>query len=266
MGLIRGALAVLASTVFFFAVLSSAIFFTIGNSLDYETVEEKVIDFSGQLMGGINLLQEIDNHLDDAEDFCRTSTQDYKLSYQNYSFRFSCNDLNKSVSEILNKTVKNFVADSYYEEYNCKFWDCFEKYPITFLVSEKSQAYWYKLLYFALTAVLISAIALFFLIHKKSHLPFLAGALIILASLVVLGISKLLAALSSDILSEIIGVFFSKSAFVFIRMMIIAGIVLFVGLFIEFYRVGFKVYNLFSKMEAAAKVDKLSKEKTKDKK
>ncbi len=248
MGFIRGGLIVLASTIFFFASLSSAIFFTIGSSLNYSEVQNKTLDLVGHISDQINLTQAMSSQLSIIKTYCKTNPN-YVFNYQDYNFRISCRDANKSISTLVNDAIGNFVSDSYYEEYNCKFWDCFEKYPPTFLVSEKFQAYCYNLFYFSLIAFALSAVALFLLVKRKRHLPFLAGGLIILSSLVVLAISKLSSIFSNQIVSAIINIFFSRAGFVFFRMIIIAVIILFAGLVIEFYRVGFKIYNLFSKLE-----------------
>ncbi len=248
MGFIRGALVVLASTIFFFAVLSSAVFFTIGSSLDYSTVQNKTVDLAGHITEQINLTQMIGSKLSIAKTYCKTG-QNYVFKSGDYNFRLSCEGINQSISSLLGNIMKNFVSDSYYEEYNCKFLDCFGKYPITFLVSAKIQAYCYKLFYFSLTALALSAAALALLMKKRRHLPFVAGGLIILSSLIILGISKLLKVLPNKLVSEIIGIFFSKAGSVFIIMIIIAAIILLAGLVIEFYRAGFKLYNLFSKLE-----------------
>lgn len=99
-----------------------------------------------------------------------------------------------------------------------------------------------------MTALLISGIALFFLVKKKRHFPFVIGTTIIATSLIILALGNLFGSITNQIISQMISLFFSKSTFVFIRRVIIGALFLIAGLIIELYRVEFKIYNLFSKM------------------
>ncbi|HTZ42152.1 MAG TPA: hypothetical protein VMC07_03030 [Candidatus Omnitrophota bacterium] len=262
MGLIRGILFTAASTVFFFAVLLSALFFTVGSSLDYPNVQSQITALSGQFIQQNDLLQQIDNNLALAKRLCTSAGSDFKINYQNYTFRLPCKDVNQSASVILNDTIKNFVSDLYYTDYNCGFIDCFDKYQPTFLISEKSRNYWYHNLYFSMSAVLLSGVALFFLVKKKRHFPFLVGIFGVISALILLGISKALNSIPNEILSRITGIFFSKAGYIFLIMLIISAGFLFAGLVIEFYRVEFRIYNMFQKPEESGK-DKNQKAKKK---
>jgi len=247
MGLIRGALLVLASVIFFFAVLSSALFFTVSASLEYSAVQNQTVHFVEQLSSQINFTQELISNLPTIRDYCKTG-QDYALKYQNYTFRVSCNDINKSVSTIVDNTINNFVADLYYENYNCNYWDCLSTYSPTFLISEKSRNYWQNWLYYSLTALIISAAALLLLIKRKRHSPFVIGGTVLISSAILLGIGKLLSSISNSAISQLIAIFFSKSNFVFMRLLIIGAIILLIGLAMELFHVEFKIYTLLSKL------------------
>lgn len=259
MGLIKGALVVLASTIFFLAVLSSAIFYTIGTSLDHAAVEGNAIDLAGKISSGLNLTQELTSKMAVIKSTCRTA-QNYLINYGQYTFRVSCTDANKSISVMLNDTIKNFVNDLYYEEYNCNFLDCFSKYSPTFLISAKSQNYLFRLLYFSLTALILSAAALFLLTNKKRYYPFVTGFFIILSALILLGLGNLLNSFSNNLVATVAGIFFSKAEYISTILFIAGSALLLVGLIIELYRVEFKIYKMFSKMEESAKISNLQKQ------
>lgn len=248
MGLIRGGLFVLASVVFFLAVLSSAMFLIVSSSLDYKIVQNQTVNLLvNQLSNQINITHELDSRLLTIENYCQTGVE-YLFGYQNYTFRVTCADINKGSSSIINNTIRNFVQDIYYGNYSCNYWDCFNKYAPTFLISEKSRNYWQNWFYYSMVALLISAAALFLLIKKKRNLPFVAGGTIVTAALIILALGNLLGSIANGMISQIVNIFFSKSTFVFIRMIIIGGLLLIAGLVIELYRVEFKIYNLFSKL------------------
>lgn len=246
MGFIRGILLILASVVFFFAVLSSALFFTISASLEYSAVQNQTANIVGQLSSQINLTQELNSNLPKIKNYCSTH-EDYIIRYGNYTFRVSCEDMNKSVSTIVDNTINNFVSDLYYENYNCNYWDCLDTYSPTFLISEKSRNYWQNWLYYSITALIVSAAALLLLIKKKRHSPFVIGGTILFSSAIILAIGKLLNSISNEIISQVISIFFSKLNFVFIRLLVIGGIIMLIGLAMELFHVEFKIYNLLSK-------------------
>lgn len=247
MGLIRGTLLVLASVVFFFAVLSSALFFTVSTSLEYSAVQNQTVHLVEQLSNQINFTQQLTNNLPIIRYYCQTG-QDYALKYQNYTFRVSCNDINKSISTIADNTINNFVTDLYYENYNCNYWDCLNTYSPTFLISEKSRNYWQNWLYYSLTALIISAAALLLLIKKKRHSPFVIGGTILFSSAIILAIGKMLNSIPNEAISQVINIFFSKLNFVFIRLLIIGAIIMLIGLAMELFHVEFKIYTLLSKI------------------
>jgi hypothetical protein len=246
MGLIRGALLVFASVIFFFAVLSSAMFFIISASLEYSAVQNQTVNIAEQLSNQINLTQELNSRLATIRSYCGTK-ENYVFRYGNYTFRISCGDTNKSMSAIIDSTINNFVRDLYYENYNCNYWDCIDKYSLTFLISEKSRSYWQNWLYYSMTALIISAAALFLLIKKKRHSPFLIGATMLFSSAIILAIVRLLKSISNPDISQMIMIFFSKSNYVFVRLLIIGAIIMLIGLAMELFHVEFKIYNLLSK-------------------
>ena len=110
----------------------------------------------------------------------------------------------KHTSAIINDAIKNFVSNVYYQQYNCGYWDCFSKYsPPLFLISEKSQQYWSNLLYIALAVSVLSIVLLFFLFRRKYDLLFFSGGILVVFCLAILGIGKLLATLSNQVISNI---------------------------------------------------------------
>ncbi len=264
MGFVRGILFVLVSIILLLSVLSSSILFTVSSSLKYEVVQKQATNIVQLLSEQLNLTQQIDSNLGLIEAYCKTNS-DYVFSYQNYAFHFSCQDVN-STSLIINDTINNFVSDSYYKQYNCNYWDCFNKYsPPIFLISDKSQSYWNSLFYVSLAVAILSGIILFFLFKRKYDLLFLSGGAIIVSSLVILGIEKLLVTFSNQIISDMLLLFFSQSNFVFVRLLIAGIILVFAGLLVELFRAGFKIYNMFSRVGETDSDDKIKPQKDKKK-
>jgi len=178
------------------------------------------------------------------------------LSYQGLSVNITCNDTKNGISGLVSKTVKGFVNQIYYQKYNCNYWDCFNSSSSSglplFLISEMSRNYWRGIFYLAIAASAALAVGLVFFMKKREKLPILLGFLIMLSALPLLAIQKVLA-FFPKMVSDVAGVFFSQSNFVFWRMIILGGAVILVGLIIELFRAGFKIYNMFSHEEKKPK-------------
>lgn len=246
MGFIRGLLVVFVSIALLLSVLCSSIFYTISSSLDYGIVQTHAINVVQPWVEQMNLTQVINSEMGTINQYC-ASNSDFVFSYQGYTFQFSCQDVNNTQA-IINDAVKNFVSNIYYQQYNCTYWDCFSKYtPPLFLISEKSQQYWYNLFYISSIVAVLSAISLFFLFKRKYDLLFLSGGIFIASGLLILGIEKLVAILSNQIISNIALIFLSQTSFVFLRLIIAGGILILAGLIVELFRAGFKIYDMFSR-------------------
>ncbi len=264
MGFIRGLLVVFISIVLILSVLASSIFFTISSSLDYKNVQGPEINALQPIIAQLNLVEIINSKSSYIVEYCKTNS-DFVYNYQNYTLHFPCQDANNT-SLILNDTINNFVSDSYHQHFDCGYWDCFEKYsPEAFLISEKSHDYWSNLFYIALAAAVVSGVALIFLFKKKYDLLFLLGVALILSAFLISGIGKLITSLANQLLSSFSSIFFSQINSVFWKLIIAGGILIIAGLVVELFRVGFKIYDMFSRFrkggEDARKVKQPQKKK-----
>jgi hypothetical protein len=254
MGFIRGLLLVFVSIILLLSVLCSGIFYTISSSLEYNTVQNHAVSVIQPLVEQLNLTQIVDANKEIITTYCENNPE-YVFSYQGYTFQFSCQDIN-STSSIISDAIKNFVSNLYYQQYNCNYWDCFGKYsPPLFLISEKSQEYWLNLFYMALAASVLSIVLLFFLFRKKYDLLFFSGGVLVVSAFAILGIGKLLATLSNQLISNIALVFFSQTNLVFLRLVIAGGALIFAGLIVELFRAGFKIYNMFARFRKRGEED-----------
>jgi hypothetical protein len=246
MGFIRGLLLVFVSVILLLSVLCSGIFYTISSSLEYNTVQSHAIGVVQPLVEQLNLTQILEANHNIIAAYCKTNP-DYVFNYQGYTFQFSCQDINDTTL-IISDAIKNFVSNLYYQQYNCNYWDCFGKYsPPLFLISEKSQEYWLNLFYMALAASVLSIVLLFFLFRKKYDLLFFSGGVLVFSAFAILGIGKLLATLSNQLISNVAQVFFSQTNLVFLRLIIAGGVLIFAGLIVELFRAGFKIYDMFAR-------------------
>ncbi|MCL5730416.1 MAG: hypothetical protein M1165_02515 [Candidatus Pacearchaeota archaeon] len=224
--MIRGLLIVLSSVLLFVSLLIAGISWDLSSSLQYKSIEGNAVSFIGQISGQqINITQQIESGMNMLKFYCATN-QEYRATLQNYTFRLSCQSVNsgESASQLASEVITNFVSDAYNASYSCTYWDCFGKYPApTFLISRQAEFYWRSIFYYSLIAVLGLSAALFFLVEKKRNFPFVIGWNVVLASLPILGISKLLPILNNKLISDAASLFFSQSTATFIRMILVSA-------------------------------------------
>ena len=164
MGVIKGLLLVLVSTLFFLAVFSSFLTFTLASSLKYDNVKielTSLIKIFAEGQSGLN--EKLNEILPMMKIYCNTSSE-YVLSYENYTITIPCETILKGNSAIINYSSEEVIKQIYYKNYQCSFFDCFSKQqglPL-FLISETTRAFLISKFYI----LLASSIALFILNSK----------------------------------------------------------------------------------------------------
>lgn len=246
--MIRGLFVVLFSVLILLSMTVAGISWDLSSSLNYNQVQKQAVNLFPLIDQQLNLTQVLDSNLPAIKQYC-VSHSDFVFSYSGYVFDISCADVN-SESALINSTIKTFIASMYYKQYGCSYWSCFDSYSTpTFLISQESENYWSQIFYVSLAASALLAAVLLLFVRKKRSLPLLVGGLMILSSLPVFGIGKIISSVSNKTVSGIISLLFSQSSTIFFRMIIAGGIILFIGLVIELFYAGFKIYDMFSKDE-----------------
>ncbi len=249
--MIRGFLTVLASVALFLSMLVVGISWDISSSLNYSHVQDNAVNIAFEFLNLQPDMPQINSSIIYLKDLCRVNSY-IPLNFQGYSFNVSCSGIeNKSSSEILNDTLKSFVGSVYSSKYDCNYWDCFSQSPL-FLVSQKSYDYWNNIFRSSIGASILLSVALFFLVRKKQNLPFVIGPTAIISALPLLAVRKIISLLPQAF-SEISNIFFSQSEIIFIRMVVIGGIIIFIGLVLKLYEAESWLYKFFSKLSEKIK-------------
>jgi len=278
MGFIRGVLIVIASVLLFVSLLATGFFITVTFSLSYDSVQSQVhpivVQIIEEQIGEITILDTLTPYLDG---YCEENSEVVQ-DFEGYTFVFPCETIKLGKETLVEYSVNYLIEDFYYKEYSCEFWKCFEESDIPlFLISKYAQEYWRTLFFkFFLFSLILSA-GVILLSKRKSKGFFLTGILLILTSLIILKletigtfIAKLIISpismalteeTTSAVLSQVVGIFFSKSGTIFVWMFVIALILIGIGILLKLFKIGFKISNFFKKIEETAeKEDK--KEKT----
>ena len=267
MGFVRGALVVIVCVLLFVSLLATGLFITVSSSLTYDNVQPKVSSIATEIIqeqiGEVTIVDELTPYLDE---YCDTNSEIIQ-EFEGYTFVFPCDIVAGGTESIISYSVNYLVEDFYYKEYTCEFWSCLEESDIPlFLVSEYAKNYWKGWFFKAFLLSLILAAGLVLLSKRKSRGFVLTGAVVIVASIVVLQFSKIGAfvaklvlspisgALSGEtsqvVLADIVGIFFSSSNTIFVWMFVIALILIACGILLKLFKVGFKISAFFRRIES----------------
>jgi len=184
MGIFRGGLLILVSIMLFISILLGNIFLITSLSLDYETIQPKLIGITTNMANNeanLNQLLNINYHqiLDD----CKNQTEIYLTNYSiNYNYKVPCETATKGSTEIANYTIEKIIEKAYYKDYDCKFTECIRESPL-YIISETNKNKLKSNFNKALILSLILVAAIFVLVEKKRNTLIVTGIVIFLASL-----------------------------------------------------------------------------------
>lgn len=268
MGVIRGLLLVLVSTLFFLAVFSSFLTFTLASSLTYDNVKIELTslikNFAG-IQSGLN--EKINTIFPMMKTYCNASSE-YVFSFGNYTITIPCEKILQGNSAIINYSSEEVIRQIYYRDYNCSFLDCFSKQqglPL-FLISETTRAFLISKFYILLASSIALFILIFLLVEKKSNAGILSGISIIFAAFPLKILSGVLPKLFKSFgeFSGIFNVFFSAANSVFIKGIILGSLLILLGIVFKIFGIEMKIYDFISKFKKQP-VKEVIREKTKAK-
>ncbi|GAH58542.1 unnamed protein product, partial [marine sediment metagenome] len=188
--------------------------------------------------GDFNLTEEMEEAKEFMEEHCQNESS-YVFSEGGYTFVIPCDildEVEESPSALVEQGIENIIEQVYYDNYDCKFWNCFEETGLPlFLVSEKAKNYWQDKFYLTLIAFVVLVVLIFFLMENKQNTPIIVGSLLALSSLPLLWLEKIIgSSIAGDSYLALVGVFFSKIGSVFWIVFISGLIILGAGIALRF--------------------------------
>jgi hypothetical protein len=212
-------------------------------SLEYDVVKEKLIDSSDEFVREAGVYDNLVQTFPIIERHClENSFFDFDSGYG--IFNVPCEVVPNGVDAVFYYTLGEFVMNSYYDDYNCSFLQCWEetKSP-NFLISEKTKNYSSAKVYFLILASLVLTGLMFFLIEKRSNLPFIVGGLLIVISLIFMKLDSVLYLIEDKMIVGFVSVFLTKTYSVFVRLMSIGVGIFTVGIILKFFGIGFNIHR-----------------------
>jgi len=271
MGFIKGGLLVIISVFLFIILFLGNVFFVLSLSLDYENVQEELGPVLQNLtenklnitVGDFNLTEEMGEAFEFMREHCQNETA-YVFARGGYTFVLPCDlleEIDEDPQSLINQGMENIVEQIYYDDYDCEFWNCFQKTGLPlFLISEKAKNYWQDKFYFTLIAFAVMVILIFFLVEHKQNTLIIVGSILLLSSLPLLKLEKIIGSIIGNSYFAFIGVFFNKIDTVFWIVFFSGLIIIGAGIALRFLHRDF-IKKKFSKKDVQKLIKKSDEKK-----
>lgn len=242
MGFLRGGLLVVVSVILFISLLIGNTFLVFSSSLNYENLQTHLGPVIQDIAESQIEVENIEEGMDQLKEYCKAN-QDFVLEQSEYDFSISCSEvLSSDTEKIINNEVNDLLEEIYYKDYDCGFIDCFEEDSIPFfLISEKSQKYFYNKYYYLLLVSIILILSMFFIVENKMNFPIVVGSILVVSSLPFAKLGWLSSISSNKYFIEMMTLFFTSSRKVFLTMLIIGLIAIGIGVGLRFWGLGTKI-------------------------
>jgi hypothetical protein len=149
----------------------------------------------------------------------------------------------------------------YYKEHDCSFFGClWDSKNLNFLLSEQTYEYSWRKVNYLMFVSFILIIALFLLSEKRSNIPIVVGAFLVVLSLLFMKVDSFLYFVEDNIILSFISVFMTQAYNVFLRFMFLGVFTLVIAIVWKLFLIGFKVKKVidwFKEKTKEKKVDKL---------
>ena len=137
MGFIKGGLLVIIYVFLFIILFLGNVFFVLSLSLNYENVQEELGPILKNLTedkfnittGDFNLTKEMEEAREFMMEHCQNETS-YVFARGGYTFVLPCDlleEMDEDPQSLIDQGMENIVEQIYYDDYDCEFWNCFQK-------------------------------------------------------------------------------------------------------------------------------------------
>jgi hypothetical protein len=257
MAWIRGFFTVVVAVLIFFSVLSLNLFGILSSSLTYENVYEESSIIFEDVLQDLNVSSIIEKRYPAIVEFCENNSE-FVFGEEGYVFEIPCDSVIQGTDAVLQEGVKSVINKIYYGNYSEKVTDYLDEpqeAPL-FLISEKAHNFTSKIFYYSILLFIFLIVALFFLVNNKSNTFLLPGIFMVVISLLFFKINSFFSHLSDGILFQFLGIFFSRSFPVSMRLLIIGILLIAIAIVFKVFKVGFWVSSLIEKFKEKKNISK----------
>lgn len=238
MGFIRKSLFFIISLVLFFLLILGNLFLTLNLSLSYDNVKpelKKIIyNIIEKEIPDIN--DKIQENKDYLKLYCNGTQKEILINQQEFEVSIPCELSSNTSEEILNYSINKIVEDKYYEDYDCKGFNCFKQNKLPFfLVSKQMKDYCQDKFNLILILIIISILLLLIIAKEKINSIITTGIVISLASIPFSKLNSILLLFNSEY-SKFLSPFISQSPRVFTISFTIGVFILIIGILIKIFK------------------------------
>lgn len=246
MGLVRGTLIWILSALLLTSLTFGNLALTLSLSIGQDNFQEKFIENIASVVAEETQGDEqLEYGLENAKQFCLNNTE-FAVDVNGTEVSIPCERVEEGSQAVIEESINDLIIEQDSENVECDNpINCFIKYK-DFLFSEQAKNYWSNMFYLSLLITAIIIGAMFFVVEERLSLPISVGIMTIISSLPFFVINFILPAFKISFLKPV-SILFSQSYFVFLVMLSTGILLVILGFGIKFFKVGYKISELFDK-------------------
>ena len=246
MGLVKGTLMFLLTSLLLISLTFGNLALTLSLSIGQDNFQNEFVkNIASVIAEETQGNEEFEFGLENAKQVCLNNTE-FKVNVNGTDVSIPCERVQEGSQAVIEESIKDLVFEQESKSVKCDNpINCFIKYK-DILFSEEAKNYWNKMFYFSLVATLTIIGAMFFIVEEKLSLPISVGIMTVISSLPFFVINFILPAFKISFLKPV-SILFSQSYFVFLLMLGTGAVLITLGLGIKFFKMGYKISELFNK-------------------
>lgn len=263
MGFIRGGLVVIVSILMLVSLLTMNVFWTLNNSLEYNNLKTELLpvvnDFAESTL---NLSANLEKMYPVMVSYCQNNSE-FVLGQGEFTFTISCSKIKEGITPVKNKLLEDAMDSLYYKQYDCNFFDCFNKYqglPF-FIVSENTKDYFSSKFYLLVFVNLILLALLLLLTETRSNAFIISGVLMIISGIPFSKLSWILGMFAEKQYLQFFTFLFTQAFSIFVKCLILGAVLIAFGILWKIFSLGFRIKGFFDKFKGEKKEEKKSAKK-----
>jgi len=243
MGLIRGGLLFVISSLIMFTLLAANLSLTFSLSLEDNNLQSEILsDFSSGDQE-IDFTKEVEDNFDSLVEHCENNTS-FEFSQEGYEIDIPCEIVDQGPEAVVDEAFNDIIEGAIEQQYPDSGFSGFSK----LLFSSNASGYWLNYFYIILGILFVLVLIMFFLIEERINFPITFGFLLITSSLPFAAVNFLSPLLENSLLRPL-SILFSEAYIVFLGALILGVSLIMIGFGLKFFKFGWSLSEKFGKLK-----------------
>ena len=236
MGIIRGTVLFLLSSILVISLLVGNLALTLYISVGSENFKESIVDdIASVIKNQTNAGESIQEALPELKDEC-VGKSEITINYGDFNATVQCDNLNESVDLVIKQSITEIIDEESSSDKCESPLSCFSKYKGLFF-SDTAKDYWKGIFILSLFVSLVIIAGMFFFTETKADLPVSVGFLVAFSSLPLIVVNFMLPYFEKSMLKPI-STILSGSYTVFVIMLGVGALLVVMGFGLKFIKIG----------------------------